>query len=568
MNSRALSSTVSAVALLGLASCSSTVTTACPPDGPHEVSDGGAPWVARDVAAQDAPSLADVTTAADVVTDTPDAGVVVRSPQDDGFYLPRQVAPISASRVRTRRPTLAWTPWLNEVRGDAIVEFCRDRACANIIETVAANGATRAQPTRALPPGVVFWRLRVTRPHWQHPSTPVWSMEVPAGDVDRDTAWPGASDFNGDGLADTLVQSVAVGVTSPRPVVYHGRAQPSPWAVSWRLDPSLDFLQGGVFEAVGDMNGDGYGDAMMSGRQVALWFFPGSAEGLARTPTVAVPLEGAIEWAVPGLAQSFTPAGDSDRDGYGDTLAITRTTSGTAEVWLVRGGPRGPQSPAVRVTTLRPRATNESPENMRVHSAGDVNGDGTTDWIVYSESGNAAFQIGSARWSVLSGRAPFAALLPEQEVRAPAAHGVYGRAAGVGDLNGDGLAEVAFVSLCPTELSVRLGPLSAARWDSTGTRPPLGSGCGSNVLGGNGDTDGDGRDDMVLHIGADAPAFLAGGEALRAPVPLSVSAVLAIVGDADGDHLAEVLVTRERQSFLLRGATGVPGGVAIALTPP
>jgi hypothetical protein len=557
MNSRAPFWSVSAVGLGCLASCSSTVTVVCPPDGAHVTSDGGAAEPARDVTAQDTASP----------TDAGDGGFVVRSPQDDGFYLPRQLAPLSASRVRTRRPTVAWTPWLEAARGDAILEFCRDRACAEVTETVLARGATRAQPTRPLPPGVVFWRIRMARPHWQYPSTPVWTMEVPGGDVDRDTAWPGASDFNGDGLADTIVRGAAPGVLLERPGVYDGRRQPSPWAASWSLDASLDFLRGGVFESVGDVNGDGYGDAMMSGRQVAAWFFPGSATGLARTPTAAVSLEGAIEGSVLGLAESLAPAGDTDGDGYGDILVSARTTPTTADVWVVRGGPRGPQSPALRVTTLRSRATNEHIDNVRAQPAGDVNGDAVTDWIVYSESGNAAFQTGSARWSVLSGRAPFVEILPQQEVRAPAPHGVYGRAVGAGDLNGDGLADVAFVRLCPSTLSVRFGPLTGAPWDYTGSRPPSGAGCGSNTLGGNGDTQGDGHDDMTVHLGADAPVFLAGGRSLAAPVPLPASGAHAIVGDADGDRLADVLVTRERQSLLLLGATGVPGGVAVALSP-
>ena len=75
----------------------------------------------------------------------------------DNAY-PRPITPLSLGDVTLRRPTLRWE--LSDGFDGAVVELCRDRPCAAVIETIRAVG-TSARPSADLAPrSVVFWRLR------------------------------------------------------------------------------------------------------------------------------------------------------------------------------------------------------------------------------------------------------------------------------------------------------------------------------------------------------------------------------------------------------------------------
>src|SRR5262249_58504689 len=78
---------------------------------------------------------------------------------------PRLIAPLSGSRMTAQRPLLRWQGGGGAMR----VELCRDRSCAQPIETIETR-ETRATPKAALPAGVVFWRVRAgaaQSPTWQ-----------------------------------------------------------------------------------------------------------------------------------------------------------------------------------------------------------------------------------------------------------------------------------------------------------------------------------------------------------------------------------------------------------------
>ncbi len=71
---------------------------------------------------------------------------------------PRSVAPLSTSRVTSRRPTLHWQ--LPVGADGARVELCRERACAHAIPVIPAPGTSAPPVERFLPAhgSVVFWQ--------------------------------------------------------------------------------------------------------------------------------------------------------------------------------------------------------------------------------------------------------------------------------------------------------------------------------------------------------------------------------------------------------------------------
>ena len=152
----------------------------------------------------------------------------------------------------------------------------------------------------------------------------------------------------------------------------------------WQLTiPARDSGRTGSWSAVPDFNGDGFGDLVV-GAKVAnheVRIFPGGPTGVATTP--AQVLSGP-----PGFGDELGPAGDLDGDGFGD-LAIW-IGGPPAQVAVYRGGISGPSSPVI---FAGPEADFLS--QMRVVSAGDVDGDGYGDLLV----GGGAFAqlfLGSA----------------------------------------------------------------------------------------------------------------------------------------------------------------------------
>ncbi len=242
---------------------------------------------------------------------------------------PRLIAPLSTSIATSRRPVFRWTGG----RGEVTLEICRDRGCRRPVVTLDTAGSAARSP-RALPAGVIFWRVvdRARGGSHDRPralTSAVWELTIPARDSGRAASWGAIPDFNGDGFSD-----LAVGVKAVGSVV----------------------------------NGE-------------MRIFPGGPQGLPTTP--AQTLVGTA-----GFGDESGPAGDLDGDGFGD-LAVW-TSGPPVTVTVYRGGPSGLGSP---VTFPAPAA--DFGEEMRVLSAGDVNGDGYGDLLVGGRD-FAALYLGSA----------------------------------------------------------------------------------------------------------------------------------------------------------------------------
>jgi hypothetical protein len=267
-------------------------------------------------------------------------------------------------------PLFTWLPESSTT--GATVDVCRDRACQNIIVSFAASGSS-AQPPQPLPAGVVYWRVSSSTTSGR--TSAVWELTIPARESGRTGSWGSVPDFNGDGFGD-----LAVGVLPS----FNGVGTPPP-------------------------------------NQMRI--FPGGPGGLAATP--AQTFSGPF-----GFAEEAGSAGDLDGDGFAD-LAIWNSVDpsssalpGGFTVTVYRGGPQGLSSP---VTFPAPNADVAS--QMRVLSAGDVNGDGYGDLLVGGDSVAELFLGGPTGVSTTP-----AEMLAPPPAATPDARWPIGNA----DFNGDG----------------------------------------------------------------------------------------------------------------------------------
>lgn len=424
----------------------------------------------------------------------PDAGT------PDVVLLPlgaRLIAPQSVSRVTSRRPTMRWV--LPDGVTRARVQVCADRSCARMLMQQEVTG-TSWRPTGMLAPGVAYWRVRGLDGDggvaW---SSATWEFVVGQRDAPVDTSFGTLKDFNGDGFDDVAVPSVetrGLGI-----VVYDGRID------GGASDPSLSIGTGRSYiygQSVGDLNGDGFAGLASSSpqrqdgvRDEMVQVRYGSRAGLPMDPSVI--LRRASSRA---FAQNVAIA-DVDGDGLSDLMVVSGNETGTNTNILVYSG-------SERGISAQPALVLDAPQIYYHHGArvtafevaGDVNLDGYADLVTSYErvQSAAGFEAGRA-WIVMGH--PTQSLRTWSELLPPSMRGHFGGAvAGVGDLDGDGVADFAISS--DEEVSFYLGREGSVT--TTPTRsiqnpeapcylPIYGFG---SALGRAGDFDGDGRADLSV----------------------------------------------------------------------
>ena len=350
----------------------------------------------------------------------------------------RLLAPLSGSVSGSRQPVFSFTGG-----GNAHVDICYDRACAHVLRSlVPVHG--QAQPDTPLPAGTFFWRVAARRQ-----TTATWQLVIPARESGLTTTSATVPDYNGDGLADVAVGAPSAG-TGSVPVFFgsffgvnsvadvtltggdrFGRAIAAvgdvngdgfvDLAVASGSDPgTVNIYEGGpagpsmgnallppgpvkagfgtTMASAGDVNGDGYGDVLVGGREVAQVFL-GSAKGMAAT--AAFTLAG-----VPGGdALVVRGAGDVNGDGAPDVFVGGVVYLGTGSGFAAQTS----FTPGTLAARLRRRQRRRRPDGLRVEpgdltwgrrrastgairsssrrarpcsaSAGDIDGDGYWDTV-------------------------------------------------------------------------------------------------------------------------------------------------------------------------------------------
>jgi hypothetical protein len=307
------------------------------------------------------------------------------------------------------------------------------------------------------------------------PSTTDWNGASPPRRIDLDNpdganaafgfSVASAGDVNGDGYADFLVGAYGTDSDAGAAHLYLGAATPS--ATDWngmapkgRIDlRNLDgsnAIFGSSVASAGDANGDGYADFLVGASKAGVaHLYLGSATPSA-TDWNGGSLTGRIDLASPDVFSAFgnsvANAGDVNGDGYADFLVgsnAANSAGGTAHLYLGSATPtasawnRSP--PTERIDLANPDGTTAS-FGSSVESAGDVNGDGYTDFVIgalsaSSNSGAAHLYLGSSAPSATAWNGTSATKRVDL-TNPDGASALFGSAvASAGDVNGDGYAD-------------------------------------------------------------------------------------------------------------------------------
>jgi hypothetical protein len=269
------------------------------------------------------------------------------------------LAPLSGSIDDSLQPEFRW---VNDdckrpratAPGRGTVEVCRDRACRHVLASF--RGAPgRVRPPSPLPAGVVFWRV-VTGAE----SSETWQLTIPHRESGRPIAFAAVPDYNGDGLAD-LALGVR-GASGGEVQIFYGAKELPGLTPDHTLMGRVGFGCG--VGAVGDTNGDGFMDLAVATDcgTGPVRIYNGGAGGFRRGRTLpAGPVTS-------GFGTRVASAGDVDGDGYGDVIV-----GGLEMAQVFLGGPAGVSPmPAISLPVSSGATTVQGPGDVNGDGLPDV----------------------------------------------------------------------------------------------------------------------------------------------------------------------------------------------------
>ncbi len=298
--------------------------------------------------------------------------------------------------------------------------------------------------------------------------TPAWTVTGEQPQMLLGGAIAGAGDVNGDGYADVILGSSSF--TNPefyegKAMLYLGSAAGLASTPAWEVEGNLQSLCYGIsVSTAGDVNGDGYSDVIIGavGSNIPgpgyAYVYLGSASGLAQTPAWT----GSLGQIQDNFGISVSTAGDTNGDGFDDVVVGASTydragypeNSGAVAVYL--GSATGLES---NPEWFSWGAQADMHMGQRVCAAGDVNGDGYSDFGFSAPNWDGAGPDYGMAW-VKQGSPTGPYEFPEWYLEGiQTSEGCGSSLAGAGDTNGDGFDD--FIVGCP--MYTREGIVGAGR---------------------------------------------------------------------------------------------------------
>jgi len=430
--------------------------------------------------------------------------------------------------------------------------------------------------------------------------TPNWTAESNQAYAHLGNSAATAGDVNRDGYADVIVGAYYYDngeQDEGMAFVYHGSASGLSLTANWTAESNQEGGSlGNSVAGAGDVNGDGYADVIVGARgydngeanEGRAFVYHGSASGLSEAANWTAESNQAYAY----LGNSVSTAGDVNGDGYADVIVGAyyydngEQYEGMAFVYLGHSGG----------LSTAPDWTKESNQadaylGYSVSTAGDVNGDGYADVIIgalhYSNN-----EIGEGRVFVYLGSGSGLSSTANWTKEGNQKDASFGySAAGAGDVNGDGYADVIVGAHLYDNGEENEGMAFVYYGSTSGFSPTADWTAGSNQAGAGfgwsvataGDVNGDGYADVIVGAhsydnGEDdegrAFVYLGSAEGLSATpnwtaesdqAYASFGNSVATAGDVNGDGYADIIVgapsygnLQEGRAFVYHGSSSGP----------
>ncbi len=400
----------------------------------------------------------------------------------------------------------------------------------------------------------------------------------------------GAGDVNGDGVSDFLI-GMKLYTGGGGALLYHGGPSNVPAAPSLtRASGLLGARLGSAIADAGDVNGDGFSDALVGAPEASngqageglVYLHYGSAAGLAPLPSLM--LEADVAGARFGAA--LATAGDVNGDGYADVVVGAPLSGGSGSAYIFMGSPGG--LAAAPALVMSGAAGSEL--GYSVFTAGDLNADGYSDVLIGAP--------GAATVLVHQGTPIGVNAVPINTLTGPAASRFGAAVSTAGDVNGTGYSDVIIGAPLYSNGQANEGAAYVFRGDITGVVSPAilqmepnlaNARFGTSVATGS-DMNGDGYYEVIVGApgwasgqAGEGAAFIYRGSAAGTTTvgmitvqPNIVNAALGTAvcegGDLNGDGYADAVIgapfvangqVDEGRIYVVEGA---PGGIGPTTT--